>query len=358
MAAALAATDTLELADRPEAVGVWDRLDRDALDRGSLASRAATSLFGGLGSLRRGELAVAEASLDEALETFRFVGDHGRLHHAAFLAAVKLETGDLDAARRALDAVNDPGDASDAARYWLDSMTGLMIAEERFEEALLLTGESERRFASLRFMIDTPALSHRSVALAALGRRDEATGIAKEQLERSTRWGAPATVGRALRTLGSVDPDQGLERLGEAATLTAGSPAKLEHAKCLLALGRSLRANRQPTEAREPLRRSLDLADRLGAGPVIQAARTELHAAGGRPRTTALTGPESLTASERRVADRAANGQSNREIAAALFVTEKTVERHLSNTYRKLGVAGRQGLAGLVGSPGETEFTG
>jgi DNA-binding NarL/FixJ family response regulator len=123
-----------------------------------------------------------------------------------------------------------------------------------------------------------------------------------------------------------------------------GSAAHLEHAKALLALGGALRRGRRPAEAREPLRLALEVADRCGAGGVVERARAELYAAGARPRVTALAGPASLTPSERRVAELAAEGQSNKEIAQALFVTLKTVEVHLSRAYRKLGITSRREL--------------
>jgi DNA-binding CsgD family transcriptional regulator len=77
-----------------------------------------------------------------------------------------------------------------------------------------------------------------------------------------------------------------------------------------------------------------------------ERARGELAATGARPRRDVLlSGPESLTPSERRIAELAATGQSNREIAQALFVTPKTVEYHLRNTYRKLDIQTRRELA-------------
>jgi DNA-binding NarL/FixJ family response regulator len=76
----------------------------------------------------------------------------------------------------------------------------------------------------------------------------------------------------------------------------------------------------------------------------VDAVRSEIYATGSRPRTTALAGARALTASERRVADLAAAGQTNRDIAQALYVTPKTVEVHLSNAYRKLGIASRREL--------------
>ena len=76
--------------------------------------------------------------------------------------------------------------------------------------------------------------------------------------------------------------------------------------------------------------------------------RSELYAAGARPRTTALGGVDALTASERRVAAFAAEGQSNRDIAQALFVTQRTVETHLTHAFRKLGIASRSALAAAL----------
>jgi DNA-binding CsgD family transcriptional regulator len=127
-----------------------------------------------------------------------------------------------------------------------------------------------------------------------------------------------------------------------------GTPARLDLAKANAALGRALRHARMPADAREPLRRALELADACGAAGLAEDVRTELYAAGARPRTTALSGAGALTASERRVAALAAEGASNRDIAQALFVTPKTVEVHLSNAYRKLGIRSRRELSAAL----------
>jgi DNA-binding NarL/FixJ family response regulator len=92
----------------------------------------------------------------------------------------------------------------------------------------------------------------------------------------------------------------------------------------------------------------MDLAHACGADALAERARSELRASGVRARRTALSGPESLTESERRVVELAAAGRSNKEIAGELFVTVKTVEVHLSNAYRKLGIKGRRELAGVL----------
>jgi DNA-binding NarL/FixJ family response regulator len=149
-----------------------------------------------------------------------------------------------------------------------------------------------------------------------------------------------------VRVLGTLEREDGLEHLREAVDAVAGSPARLEHTKALAALGTGLRHARRPREAREPLRRALELADVCGAARLAEDVRAELYAAGGRPRATELKGVEALTASERRVATLAAQGETNREIAQSLYVTPKTVEVHLSNAYRKLGIRSRRELAG------------
>jgi DNA-binding NarL/FixJ family response regulator len=123
-----------------------------------------------------------------------------------------------------------------------------------------------------------------------------------------------------------------------------GSQAELERARALTDLGAALRRAGNRSEAQDTLRLALDLAHRCGALSTAERARAELTAAGARPRRAALTGFDALTASERRVAELACEGLTNREIAQALFVTVKTVEWHLGNTYGKLGIASRREL--------------
>ncbi len=341
---------TLVRADRPEADEAWDAFLQESRARGSLAAKAGSSLWRGYAFLRRGELDDAEASLQNSLEEYRLWGSGAapRVHHAAFLSAVRRERGDLEGARRALEAVQVPGDASDAARYWLDGLLELLLAEERFDEAIIVAEDLERRPGLLSNPVDTPTLSHRALAAYHLGHHEQGLTLAAESLELARRWGAPGTLARALRILGTLEREDGLEYLGEAVEVSAGSVARLEHAKALVALGAALRRSRRPTDAREPLRRGLELADALGAERLVAQARHELLAAGARPRTKALTGPDALTPAERRVAGRAAAGQTNRAIAEALFVTTTTVEFHLRNAYRKLGVPSRRELPGQV----------
>ncbi len=123
-----------------------------------------------------------------------------------------------------------------------------------------------------------------------------------------------------------------------------GSGARLEHARVMADLGAALRRAGQRAGSREVLQVALDLAHRCGAIALTERTRTELVAAGGRPRRLALSGLDSLTPSERRVAQLAADGLSNREIAQNLFITARTVEGHLTHAYEKLAITSREQL--------------
>ena len=158
-----------------------------------------------------------------------------------------------------------------------------------------------------------------------------------EQLELARKGGTPITLGIALRVQG--------QDLAEAVGVLEATPARYELALALADHGACLRRAGQRTQAREPLRRALDLAERTGAAGLAGTVRRELLAAGARPRRAALTGPDALTAGERRVAGLAAEGASNRQIAEHLFITQATVETHLRHAFRKLGITSRADLA-------------
>ena len=168
---------------------------------------------------------------------------------------------------------------------------------------------------------------------------------------RAASGARPARSAARSRSSAGSSARTGIPRLEEAVALLERHPrAARALARALAALGSALRHARRPAEAREPLRRALELATACGAPPLAEQARSELYAAGARPRTEALAGVEALTASEKRVADLAATGDTNRDIAQTLYVTPKTVEVHLSNAYRKLGIRSRRELAGALGA--------
>ena len=136
-----------------------------------------------------------------------------------------------------------------------------------------------------------------------------------------------------------------LELLERSVELLEPSPARGELAESLCDLGAALRSAGRRQEALDALRRAHDIAVAGGALALRDRVAAELRATGARPLARMHSGVEALTATERRVAEMAAAGQSNKEIAQALFVTAKTVENHLGRVYPKLAIHSRAELA-------------
>jgi DNA-binding CsgD family transcriptional regulator len=152
-----------------------------------------------------------------------------------------------------------------------------------------------------------------------------------------------------LRAAGLIaGGDCGLDQLGEAVAVLDGSGINLELARALADHGAALRRRGNRRDARQPLRRALDLATRCSAPRLAGRVREELLAAGARPRRERIAGVEALTASQRRIAQLAAQGLTNRQIAQALFVSLPTVVTHLRHCYQKLDINSRQQLTGAL----------
>ena len=218
------------------------------------------------------------------------------------------------------------------------------MAEGNGELALEAAEDLEQHSVRTRNPRWMPWRSLKGEALAMLGRREEAIALVEDEVAIAREWGTPSGLGHSLRVLGELRGPEGLDELEEAAALLERSDQRIERARAFAALGAEVRRARRPTEAREPLRRALELAERAGARLLAENVRSELYATGARPRSTALDGVESLTERELRVATLAADGQTNRDIAQALYVTPKTVEVHLTNAYRKLNIGSRREL--------------
>ncbi len=180
---------------------------------------------------------------------------------------------------------------------------------------------------------------------------EAAQALAEHAIAAAREAGTPGALGAGLRVLGRLRAGAGgTAVLREAAAVTAASPMRLEHGWALHDLGRMLRVEGARVEARDHLRRALELAEACEAPLLERLARDELAASGARPRRSALSGVASLTPSERRVADLAAEGRTNREIAESLWVTRKTVEVHLGKAYGKLGIRTRGELPKALGT--------
>jgi ATP/maltotriose-dependent transcriptional regulator MalT len=302
--------------------------------------------------VRGGALAAAEADAREALTIYR-VARMGAIAGTAMLVWALVEQGKLEAAQAAVAASGVADELGDSyfAVVLLSARARLHLGREDPQAALDDLLECGRRegAAGERNPAVVDWRSQAAVALARLGRREEGLALAAEELELARGFGAARAIGVALRARGLLEGGaRGLATLREAVDALADSPARLEHARALTDLGMALRRARQVVAAREPLRQALDLAHRCGAAPLAELAGAELRIAGGRPRRAQLVGIDALTTNERRVATLAAEGRSNPEIAQALFVSRKTVEKHLSAAYRKLGIAARGELAGAL----------
>ena len=234
---------------------------------------------------------------------------------------------------------------------WRHEIIGRIAAHrgdyERALPAFLACGET-----ATRVLITNPGLFHwRSEAgLAALrlGRRELAEELIRKEAELAERFGAPRAIGVALRAAALLQRgDEAVEMLRSAALLHEQCGARVEHAHTLTELGGAIRRTGVPGEARPVLRDAIRIADETGARAIGRRAREELACAGGRAPSSDES-PGDLTPSERRVAELAAGGRTNREIANELFVTVKAVEWHLGNVYRKLDVRGRGQLTGAL----------
>jgi DNA-binding CsgD family transcriptional regulator/tetratricopeptide (TPR) repeat protein len=349
----------LAMADLDEVLAIYDEALAEAHRRGSIF--AVTKAFRAQTLVWRGDLAEAETEAREAFAASEAWGTTARFSVllAAFLANALMEQGKLDVAAAALDGASFGLSLPSKARplLFLDSRARLRLLRGDLAGGLADMLDVGRNLEAVGGR--NPAFiawrSHAALALLQLGRRDEARALASEELELARIWGRPRALGAALRVTGLIEGGQhGLGLLQEAVEVLANSPAKLEHAKARTDLGATLRRANRRLDAREQLRHALELATICGAVPLIRRAETELLATGARPRHISLRGVESLTPSERRVAQLAAEGPTNREIAQALFVTPKTVEVHLSSVYRKLGISSRWELPAALAEPART----
>lgn len=351
----LAVADRLDTARRSA-----DQTLAEARRRGAALTVATVLVHRAFIDVRRGELVSAEADVQEAIN---LASD---MLGSEFVYVLAVPEGVLagldrdetpDSLRRLFDRYGIGADTEFLAQALVAHASGVLRAAAGNHEAAV----EELRSCALdhpMFGGENPAFvpwrSSAALSLAELGLHEEARALAADEVRRAQSFGAARAIGIALRAQALVGPpDARADGLASALEVLAPSPARLEHARVLVDLGATLRAAGQRTQAREPLLEALALAARCGALALERRARSELAAIGLRPRTADRSGTDSLTPSERRVADLAADGNTNREIAQSLFVTEKTIETHLGRAYRKLDISSRRQLPDvLAGAPG------
>jgi DNA-binding CsgD family transcriptional regulator len=307
-------------------------------------------------ALRRGDLTAAEADARALLEA---PGPPAppilRNRATSVLVDVLVERGDLDEAERTLDPVAaDLAGRAVTAHVLRHSRGRVRFAQRRFGEALgdfRAAGE-----ITIGGLAPSPCYlpwrSDAALTVLALGEPDAARRLSDEEVELARSFGAPRALGVALRAAGLVAGGQrGEVLLREAIAVLAGPDTRLEHARAQADLGALLHRRDHRADARRLLRQAVDTAHHLGAVALARQAETDLRATGAKPRRVRLTGLEALTASERRIAELAADGLTNREIAQTLFITDRTVEGHLTNVFTKLGVRSRTSLPAALATP-------
>ncbi|RBM12658.1 LuxR family transcriptional regulator [Streptomyces sp. PT12] len=302
-----------------------------------------------------GRLAEAEADARRALEQNGPNHGHDATSYAvAALAEVltaRQETTDAWALLDQYDADHGESGWSTPLRVPLSLARGRLHAAQGRADAAVTALERGRELLEehgLRF----PALAHACEAALVrvrAGRADEERALADVRLINARSFGSPRLVATALRVCGLVSSGRlAVGFLREAVDVLAGTEVALDRAAASVDLGTALRVDGRLDQARAELTRGMERAQACGAWGLAKTARAELAAMGVRVRITKATGVDGLTAQERKVAELAAKGKSNRDIAHSLFVTIKTVEWHLNRAYRKLGIASRGELAGAL----------
>jgi DNA-binding CsgD family transcriptional regulator len=342
---ALAYADDLEAA-RAAATGLVDASRRETMMSSLIAGLVQLAIV----QTRAGELAGAEADARAAVDLPGVMPAQAQ-NASAWLALILLARGEVDAAADAV-AVAAPALAAPPAvqhHVALAAHAGVLRAQGDVAGASASYAEYLGRQRRARVRTPWPWRLDAIRAFLADGDEPSARAEAARLEEDGNRWGAVSSRALALRARALVEDGAAVALLREALALLDGRPTRLEQARCELELGAALRRAGERTEARHVLAVGLDRAHACGALGLVSLAHEELVVAGARPRRLQFSGVDALTAAERRVAELAAGGLSNRVIAQQLYVTPKTVENQLGRVYGKLGITSRAELASALG---------
>lgn len=330
----------------------------EAQARGSGTAFASASGCRGYARVRMGKITEAILDLEAALEQ-RAQGWNTYLALVlASLVECRIARGELHAAlayENDLSALTqEPGLAG---AYATSALADLADARGDHELAATLFAEVGRLVSG---RMDNPAIlpwrAGQSLAMIRLGQHKDAIPLARQNLDAARSFGAPYAIAQALRTLATVDPTS--DRLGQLRlaldTLRGTRAVRLEAqiATDLAGMQVLLGGAGSGEEAVTLLRKAEAQAGFQELRPLSDRVRRLLERVGEPVHRSTSEAVNTLTVSERRVADLAASGMSNRQIAQQLFVTVKAVEWHLSNVYRKLGIRSRTRLPAVLAVPG------
>ncbi|MBL3808129.1 AAA family ATPase [Streptomyces sp. BRB081] len=355
----LPASLALSLADENEAADeVLETVLRDSRDSAAVWTYVLALSTRSLFRLENGAVTDAMADAQTASEILgqERWGDTTTMPHTAY-ASVLTERGDPARALAALDAIKRPHlDRFVWEYHWYLMARGRALAADGDPGGALEVfrgcGDSMAE-AGLTNPVLAPWWLEAACLLGAAGHGAEAYEAAVHGTRLAERWGTPRALGYAALARGAAARGQARTgALRQAVSLLAESPARAQHARASLSLGRALVADGAVREGREHMREAVGLARRCGCVALARQARDDLVAAGGRMREVTASPLDMLTGTERTVAGLVASGAGNREVAESLFVTVRTVELHLTSVYRKLGVARRGELAEALRADG------
>jgi DNA-binding CsgD family transcriptional regulator len=323
-------------------------------ERGAVIARSVALNNQAMRAVETGELEEAVRTAEASIEIYRF-GWTSSAWSTTSLILAHVFRGDLEAAREVLALAETAGTARPEHVLLLEARATLRLAEGDAEAALADAREAARIAADV-FEVSAARIYQgvriATEAAAAAGRFEEARELAAEAMALAAAAATPRALGNAHLAAGLIDDgEESFAHLEAAVAALADSPARYPRARALFELGAARARRGDAAGAEEPLREALELAYEFGAEPLVTAVRRELASIGRRPRRAARSGVDALTPSERRVADLAAKGLSTPQIAHRLVITRKTVESHLGQAYRKLGIGGRAELAPILREP-------
>ncbi len=332
---------------------------RVARSAGSLLAERNLGIAQALTYLHTSRLSEAADSVRHVLAAEAGASKFPLAGAAAILVDALREMDALAEADAALDRTRTTPVTEIERMFLLQAAAALNLARGRAAEAL--SAAQEAGHLAEAFGILNPTIvawePMQALCYAASGDQDRARELVHNAVEVAETFGAPRAIALTLRVRARVEGLPGASQdLARAHTVIEDSDSLLERAKVQVAYGAALHEVGRSEQARRWLRRGIDTAHNLGALRTARIGLAALVAAGGRPRRARWSGIESLTPGERRVADLASTGLSNREIAEELVVTRKTVEWHLRNAFLKLGVQSRRDLPeALNGEPREPD---
>jgi DNA-binding CsgD family transcriptional regulator len=308
-----------------------------------------------------GQWATAYADATEALQWATENGQPGLLGYGlSMLARIEAARGEHDLCQTRVDKAQrevEPRGVGCAPMYSYSLGLAALGEGELYGAADRLQQAWE---LALRQGIDNPNVfpiaGDLAEALARTGESDRSRHILNWLEQRAQATGLAYPYAAACRTQGilTTEPEEAQRFFAASlAALDNVGPIPFEQARTLLCSGEAMRRDRRPVAARVPLNRAIAIFDGLGARPWGARARAELAASGAKNQRVTQsvigrTGLEQLSPQELQVARIAGRGQNNAEAAAALFVSRKTVEAHLTRVYRKLGIRSRTELARIL----------